>query len=180
MRRRLRPARSQIRRNLLLPRRDIHAVDRPVEQRKRGLRLVVRDLVAGFVHAGEGEVAVLFRLAPLLAVGHHGGVARLAELRAVGVVQLHGDGLAAEPVADVVCVTVDQGDADAAVEDRFEILQKGLVDEVSGLLESEIYLKVCILCIIDCNTECLLYRWLVQVVHEAYGRGRVVEGVADI
>lgn len=46
-----------------------------------------------------------------------------------------GDGFAAEPVADVVCVAVDEGDTDGEVEGFFEVVDEVGPDEVAGLLE---------------------------------------------
>lgn len=51
------------------------------------------------------------------------------------VVRGEGDGLSAKPVADVVCVAVDEGDADGQVKDLFEVVDEVGPDEVTGLLE---------------------------------------------
>jgi hypothetical protein len=58
------------------------------EELKRGLWLVVRDLVAGVVDAREAKVAILPRLAVLDAVDDKGRVARGSELLRVRVVDL--------------------------------------------------------------------------------------------
>ena len=52
------------------------------------------------------------------------------------VVRGEGDGLSAKPVADVVCVAVDEGDADGQVEDLFEVVDEVGPDEVTGLLKA--------------------------------------------
>ena len=51
------------------------------------------------------------------------------------VVKLERDGFAAEPVADVVCVAVEEVDAQALVEQVLEILAEVGVDEVACVLE---------------------------------------------
>ena len=141
-------------RDLLLARRDIEVIDRAVEQLQRRDRLVVGHLVARFVDAGKAEVAVLARLAVLDAVDHHGDVVGGLELGGVGEFQGEGDGLAAEPVADVVGVAVDQGDADgAAVEDGFEVVEEVGPDEVAGLLESEVDIVIRVECVVGVDTE---------------------------
>ena len=65
----------------------------------------------------------------------------------MGVVDVEGDGLAAEPVADVVCVAVDEGDTDGIVEDRFEVGEEIGVDEVARLLECvvDVVVGVCVI-----------------------------------
>ena len=129
---RLAPAGLVRRRDLLRPHRDVEVVDGPVEQLQRRDRLVEGHLVPALVHPGEGEVAVLARLAVLLAVDHEGDVGRLAELGCLGVLGGERDRLAAEPVADVVGVAVDEGDAHgAAIQDGFEVLYEIGPDEVA-------------------------------------------------
>lgn len=114
---------------------DVPAVDGTVEELQSSDGLVVWDLVAGLVDAGEGEVAVLAGLTVLDAVDGHGGVARSAEIGCVGVVRCEGDGFSAEPVADVVGVTVNEGDTDGESEDLLEVVEEVGPDEVTRLLE---------------------------------------------
>ena len=84
---------------------DGESLDGTLEQSQSSDRLIVRDLVSSLVDAREGEVAVLPALAVLHAIDRHWCVAGLAELLRVRVVQVERDGLAAEPVADVVGVS---------------------------------------------------------------------------
>jgi hypothetical protein len=70
--------------------------------RRRGLTLVVRNLMARLVDPREGEVAILPRLTVLLSVPDERFITRGVELFLVGVDELFADGFAAEPVADVV------------------------------------------------------------------------------
>lgn len=53
----------------------------------------------------------------------------------MSVVHGEGDGFAAKPIADVVCVTVNQGYADGVVEYHFEIGEEIGIDEVSSFLK---------------------------------------------
>lgn len=46
-----------------------------------------------------------------------------------------GHGLPAKPVADVICVAVDEGDTHGQGEEGFEVVDEVGVDEVAGLLE---------------------------------------------
>lgn len=108
----------------------------PPESLERSLGLVVRHLVPGIVHAQKGKLAVLAHFAVLLAVNDEGGVAGRRKSFHVGVVERKAEGFAAEPVADVVGVAVDEGHADAVVEDRFEVFFEVRVDEVAGDLEA--------------------------------------------
>jgi len=80
------PLRAQIGRDLLRAGRSVHVVDGAVEEREGRDGLVVGDFVAGFVDAGEGEVAVFAGFAVFHAVDGHGDVAGCVELRGVGVV----------------------------------------------------------------------------------------------
>jgi hypothetical protein len=68
--------------------------------------LIVRNFVTGLVDAEEAQIAVLTHFAVFGAVDGEGFVARGGEFGAVGVVEGEGDCLAAEPVADVIGVTV--------------------------------------------------------------------------
>ena len=91
--------------------------------------------MACFVDAHEAVIAVLAHFAVLGAVDDEGGVARGAEFGGVGVLDLEGDGLPAEPVADVVGVAVVHGYADGVVEDGFEVCEEVWVGEVACFLE---------------------------------------------
>lgn len=85
---------------------NVPVVDGTVKEGKSTLRLVIRHLVSGFVNAEETQVAILADLSVLSAVDGEGLVAGCSEFLAVGVVQGKRNGLATEPVADVVGITV--------------------------------------------------------------------------
>lgn len=110
-------------------------IDDAIKRRQATNGLVKRHFVPGLVHAQETELAVLAHFAVLGAVDDKGCVAGGVELFRVRVLQCETDGLAAEPIADVVGVTVDEGDADAVVEDALEVGFVNRVDEVAGRLE---------------------------------------------
>ena len=87
------------------------------------------------VHAQEAKIAVLPHLAVLGAVDGERGVACSGEFGGVGIVDGERNGLAAEPVANVIGVAVVEGHADAGVEERFEVCDEVGVDEVAGVDE---------------------------------------------
>ena len=118
-----------------LARRQVHVAEHAAEGGERTDGLVKGDFVAGLVHPQEAEVAVLAHLAKLGPVDDKGRVARGAELGRVDVVDLEGDGLAAEPVTDVVCVAVDQRYSDRVVENCFKVREKIGINEVARFLE---------------------------------------------
>ena len=101
------PLGAIIGRDILLPRGDVLEAEHALEHLEGGFGLVEGDLVAGFVDAGEGEIAVLADFAVLGAGDREGGVAGFGEVGGVGVVDAEGGGFAAEPVADVVGVAID-------------------------------------------------------------------------
>jgi hypothetical protein len=74
-------------------------------------------------------------LTVLGSVDGEGLVSGSGELLGVGVVECERDGFSAEPVADVVCVAVEEVDAKTLVEQVLEVLAEVGVDEVAGVLE---------------------------------------------
>ena len=130
-----RPVRLVAARHHHLARRHVHVPEHAAEGGKRAHGLVKGHFVARFVHPQEAEVAVLAHLAELGSVDDEGRVARGAELGRVDVIHLEGDRLAAEPIADVVCVAIDQRHTDRIVENRFEICEEIWINEVARLLE---------------------------------------------
>lgn len=88
-----------------------------------------------FVNSHEAEISILSYFTIFFPIDDEGGVVGSAKFCAVDVVDGEGDGLAAEPVADVVGVAVVEGDADGVVEDHFEVREEIGVGEVTGLLE---------------------------------------------
>ena len=130
-----RPVRRVVARHRHLARREVHVAEHAAKGGEGAHGLVKGHLVAGFVHAQEAEVAVLAHLAKLGPVDDERDVARGAELGRVDVVDFEGDGLAAEPVADVVCVAVDQSHSDRIIENCFEVCEEIGIHEVARLLE---------------------------------------------
>lgn len=106
-------------------------VDDTIKGSEGAFGLVKGDFMAGFIHAQEGELAVLADFAVLGAVDDEGSVTGGVEFLGVSVVEGEGDGLAAEPVADVICVSVDEGDADAVVQDLLEVGFEDWIDKVA-------------------------------------------------
>ena len=80
-------------------------------------------------------IAVLPDLTVFGAIDHERLVASSRELLSVGVVDLERDGLATEPVADIISITVEERDAQALVKQVLEILAEVGEDEVAGVLE---------------------------------------------
>jgi hypothetical protein len=74
-------------------------------------------------------------LAVLRSVHREGLVPGGGELLGVGVVECERDSLSAEPVANVVCVAVEEVDAKALIEQVLEVLAEVGVDEVTRVLE---------------------------------------------
>lgn len=60
----------------------------------------------------------------------------------MGVVHGEGDGLATEPVADVVGVTVDERHAHGQLEDLLQVFEEIGPDEVARLLEGVVNIIV--------------------------------------
>ena len=87
------------------------------------------------VDANEAEISVLPYLAILGAVHRKGNVARLGELGFMRIIQLVGDGLTAEPVADVVRVTINERDTHIVVENQLEIVDKNRIGKVACFLK---------------------------------------------
>ena len=173
-----RPVRLVATRHRHLARREVHIAEHAAEGGERADGLVKGDLVAGFVHAQEAEVAVLAHLAVLGPVDDEGGVACGAELGRVDVVDFEGDGLAAEPVADVVRVAVDQSYPDRIVENCFKVCEEIGVDEVARLLKCIVDVVVGF-CVIQVDAEGSLGGREVEVVNKVRWRRGIIIGVTD-
>ena len=152
--------------NLLGTCRNIPHVDCPVEEGKSSDGLVIRDFMSRLIDTCKGEVPVFSRLAVLDAVDHHRCVTCLSELVGIGVVCSEADCLTAKPVADVIRIPVDERNANAAVENHFEIVNEVRPDEVASLLKCEVDLVVRVLGVVGINAYCLLGRCQIQEVLE--------------
>lgn len=168
-----------IRADLDLATGDIPAVQSAVEQLQRRDGLVKRHFVTGLVDPGEGEVAVLAGLAVLDAVDEQGGVAGFAELGGVRVVRRERDRLAAEPVADVIRVAIDERDAHGVGEDGFEVIDEVGPDVVAGLLEGEVDFLVAH-GVVEVYAQGVLDRAVLEVFGELLGWGGVICWMTDI
>jgi hypothetical protein len=142
MRSRSRSTRSKPRCQLLLTRRQLPPIQRSIEQLQCRNRLIKGDLMSRFIHPSEREVAILASLSIFHSVNEERRIAGGLELFAVLVLGCEGDGLAAEPVADVVGVAVDKGNAHRPGQDVFQVFEEVGPDKVSGLLECEVDLVV--------------------------------------
>ena len=87
-------------------------------------------------------VSVLPDLAVLGSVDGERLVSGGGELLGVSVVECERDGFSAEPVADVVCIAVEEVDTQALVEQILEVLAEVGVDKVAGVLELPKGMKV--------------------------------------
>jgi hypothetical protein len=92
-------------------------IQNALEMLQTSLGLVIRHLVPRLIYSRETEVSILPYLAVLDAVDDEGRVASGVEGGFVGVVDGEGYSFAAEPVADIVCVAVEEGNANAVAED---------------------------------------------------------------
>ena len=75
--------------------------------------------MSGLVDAEEGEVAVLSHFSVFGPVDQKRCVLRGFEFGRVGIADIEGDCFAAEPITDIIGVTVVEGDADGVVENHF-------------------------------------------------------------
>jgi len=119
MRSRSRTTRTETRSQLLLSRRQLPSIQSTVKELQCGNGLVKANLVTRLIHTSKGEVSVFASLAVFHTVNEERRITGSLELFAVLVLGCEGDSLATEPVADVVGVTVDQGNTYGAGEDIF-------------------------------------------------------------
>jgi hypothetical protein len=97
----------------------------------------------------------------------------------MGIVGCERDSLAAEPVADVIRVTVDESDANRSGENIFQVFDEVGPDEVASLLEGVVDLRVG-LSIVEVHAEGILDFVLGKVVDVVARRGGVLGWVADV
>lgn len=152
-------------RQLLTARGYIPIAQHPPEELQAGQRLVKGHLMPGLVDPQETEVAVLPHLTIFVAVDDEGGIPGGGEFRFVGVIHREGDGLAAEPVADVVGVAVEERHPHGVVEDHLQVFDEVRVGEVARHLECIAHVVVG-LRVIQVDTESVLDVGFVQVIIE--------------
>ena len=135
--------------------------------------------MSGLVHAQKTELAILAHLTILGAFHDEGSISGGVIFLGMGVLQGEGDGLAAKPVAYVVCVAINEGDADTVVEDALKVGLENGVDEIARGLES-----ICNggvgLGIVKVDTDGLLCLCGVKEVDKVAVRSGVVVRVADV
>ena len=89
------------------------------------------------------------------------------------------DGLATEPIADVICVTVDESNANGPSEDIFEVFDEVGPDKVTGLLEGVVDFGVG-LSVVEIDSKGILDFVFGEVVDVVARRGGVLGWVADV
>lgn len=179
MRRSSRATGPKARCQFLITLRQLPTIQGTVKELQGSNGLVERNLVTGLVNTGEREVAVFAGFAVLDTINEEGLIASSLELLAVLVLCGEGDGLATEPVADVVCVTVDEGNADGAGEDVLEIFDEIGPDEVTGLLEGKIDFVVGA-SVVEVDADGIHDRVLGKVLLIVARRSRVIIGVTNV
>ena len=132
------------------------------------------------VYTHEAKIPCLPHLAILRAINDEGLVARGAELLSVGEVERERDGLAAEPVADVVRVAVIQRYAHAVVQDHLEIIFEDGEDEVARVVKAEADGVAGVGGVVEIHTERLLRRGHVEELFKVRGGSGIAPRVPDV
>lgn len=135
--------------------------------------------MASFVNTGEREVTILASLAIFHTVHGKRSISRCAEFFTVRVIGCKRDCLATEPVTDVVCVTIDESDADWSGENIFKVFDEVRPDKVTGLLEGVVNIGVG-LSVVEVDSQGVLDLVFGEVVDVVAGRGGVLGWVANI
>ena len=151
-------------------------IQRSLEHGQAGLGLIEGNLMSGFVDPREAEIAILPDLAVFDVVDDEGRVAGCVELLGVRVVDLLGDGLAAEPVADVVGVAVHEGDAHVQIEQVLEIGDVDGVGEVAGVREALEDEAAGGGGVVEVDAEGILDLGRIEIVDEVFGWSGCVGG----
>lgn len=89
------------------------------------------------------------------------------------------DGLAAEPIANIICVTVDESNANWSSEDIFEVFDEVGPDEVTCLLEGVVDFGIG-LGVVEVDAKGIHDFVFGEVVDVVAGRGGVLGWVADV
>lgn len=134
--RRLRgPMRNEMVIDLHLSRGNVPAEESPIEERQGGRGLVERHHMAGLEDARERIVAVFSGIAVMLSIDHKWHVPGLLPFLHAGIFHSVRNNLPAEPVADVIRITVDKGDTDREVQEFIQVVNEVRPGEVACLLE---------------------------------------------
>ncbi len=132
-----------------------------------GFGLIGWDLVTGLEHTAEAEIAVLTDLASYVRrIDGDIGVASCSEFFGLAVGNIEGDVFTADPVADPVPVSIDQGDFDAIVKDVSEIVEIATADAGTGPVPcgaEGLVDTVRRLCVVDRNTQGGLHPGAVEI-----------------
>lgn len=131
-----------------------------------------------FIYPHEAKIPILSHFTVFFSIDDERRVISSTELCAVGVVDGEGDGFPAEPVADVVGIAVQEGDADGVVEDHLKVRKEIGIGEVTGLLEGVVNVVVRFR-IVEIYAEGILDEGLVEVLYEIGWRCGVYVWVAD-
>ena len=98
--------------------------------------------MACFIDTHEAEISILPHFAILGPIDDERCIACSAKFGGVGVINLEGDGLAAEPITDIVCIAVVHSYSDGVVEDHFKVCKEIWVNKVTCFLECVINIVV--------------------------------------
>lgn len=179
MRRSSRTSGSKSRSQLLITLGQLPAIQGTVKELQSSNGLVERNLMTSLVNTGEREVSVFAGLAVLDAINEEGFIASCLELLAVLVLGSERDSLATEPVADVVGVAVDEGNADGAGKNILEVFDEVGPDEVTGLLEGKVDFVVGA-GIVEVDADGIHDGVLGKVLLVVTRRSRVIVGVTNV
>lgn len=143
------------------------------------LTLIVWHFMPTLIHTCEGEVAVLSYFSVLdTAVGQR-LVASFCELLAICVLQCQAYGLAAEPVADVVCVAVVEADPHTRCQNMLKIREEIRIDKVAGMLELKVDVVVGV-SVVRAHADGFLYISLIEILDEEVGSRGVSVWMTDV
>ena len=131
-----------------------------------------------FIDSHKAEIPILSHFTVFFSVDDERCVISSTELCAVGVVDGEGDGFPAEPVADIIGITVEEGDADGVVEDHLKVRKEVGIGEVTSLLEGVVHVVVGFR-IVEVHAEGILDERLIEVLYKIGWRCGVYIWVAD-
>lgn len=146
---------------------------------QRSRRLVVWNFMPSFVDPRKAEVAIFAHLAVLNAVNKERAVAGSVEGSLIGVIDCKRNCFAAEPVANIVSIAVEECNADAVAENFREVSDER-VDKVTGGGKAREDWRRARGCVVDIDTKGVLGRCKVKEIQEVIRRGGIIVGVTDV